>query len=60
MTAAGGGDFLKQIDGSYIVEGSITIYDLEEEIDIKFPEERDYDTLAGFILEILTEIPVSG
>ena len=53
-------DILKQTDGSYIVEGSITIYDLEEEIDIKFPEERDYDTLAGFILEILTEIPVAG
>ena len=53
-------DILKQIDGSYIVEGSTTIYDLEEETDIKFPEERDYDTLAGFILETLTEIPVSG
>ena len=53
-------DILQQIDGSYIVEGSTTIYDLEEETDIKFPEERDYDTLAGFILETLTEIPVSG
>ena len=53
-------DVIKQTDGSYIVEGSITIYDLEEEIDIKFPEERDYDTLAGFILETLTEIPIAG
>ena len=53
-------DVLKQPDGSYIVEGSITIYNLEEEIDIKFPEERDYDTLAGFILETLTEIPIVG
>ena len=51
---------LKQLDGSYIVDGSITIYDLEEETDIKFPEERDYDTLAGFILETLTEIPIAG
>jgi CBS domain containing-hemolysin-like protein len=40
------------------VDGSITIYDLEEETDIEFPEERDYDTLAGFILDTLTDIPI--
>ena len=53
-------DILKQQDGSLIVDGSITIYDLEEETDIKFPIQRDYDTLAGFILETLTEIPAAG
>ena len=53
-------DVLKQPDGSFIVEGSVTIYDLEEETDIEFPEKRDYDTLAGFILETLTEIPSAG
>ena len=53
-------DVLKQSDGSFIVDGSITIYDLEEELDIKFTEERDYDTLAGFFLETLTEIPTTG
>tara|TARA_B100000131_G_C18079385_1_gene597629 strand:+ start:56 stop:1288 length:1233 start_codon:yes stop_codon:yes gene_type:complete len=53
-------EIVKQEDGSLIVDGSITIYDLEEETDIKFPEERDYDTLAGFILDILTDIPKSG
>ena len=53
-------DVLKLKDGSFIVEGSITIYDLEEETDIEFPEERDYDTLAGFILDILTDIPKKG
>jgi len=53
-------DVLTQPDGSFIVDGSITIYDLEEEIDIKFPEERDYDTLAGFILDTLTDIPKPG
>ena len=51
---------LKQPDGSFIVDGSITIYDLEEETDIKFPEKRDYDTLAGFILDTLTDIPKIG
>ena len=51
---------IKQSDGSFIVDGSITIYDLEEETDIEFPEERDYDTLGGFILDILTDIPQTG
>lgn len=50
----------KQSDGSFIVDGSITIYDLEEETDIEFPEDRDYDTLGGFILDILTDIPQTG
>ena len=53
-------DIRKQADGSFIVEGSTTIYDLEEEVDIDFPEERDYDTLAGLILDILTDIPKVG
>jgi CBS domain containing-hemolysin-like protein len=53
-------DVLKQPDGSFIVDGSITIYELEEETDFKFPEEGDYDTLAGFILDTLTDIPKIG
>ena len=51
---------LKQSDGSFIVDGSITIYDLEEDTDIEFPDDRDYDTLGGFILDILTDIPQTG
>ena len=51
---------LKQSDGSFIVDGSITIYDLEEDTDIEFPDDRDYDTLGGFILNILTDIPQTG
>ena len=53
-------NIFKQADGSIIVDGSITIYDLEEEADIKFPEKRDYDTLAGFIFNKLTDIPQTG
>ncbi len=45
-------------DGSYIVDGKISVYDLEEEIEgMKFPENRDYDTLAGLILDRLEDIP---
>jgi len=51
---------LIQVDESFIVDASITIYDLEEETDIEFPEERDYDTLAGFIFDTVTDIPKTG
>ena len=53
-------NLLKQSDGSFIVDASMTIYDFEEETDIQFPEDRDYDTLAGLILNILTDIPKIG
>jgi len=47
----------KQKDGSMIIDGKITIYDLEEEITITFPDDREYDTLAGFILDSIGDIP---
>ena len=47
----------KQKDGSMIIDAKIAIYDLEEEIDIDFPEDREYDTLAGFILNSIGDIP---
>ena len=47
----------KQKDGSMIIDAKITIYDLQEEIDIDFPEDREYDTLAGFILDSIGDIP---
>ena len=43
--------------GKYIVDAKISIYDLEEAIEIYFPNERDYDTLGGFILNQLQSIP---
>ena len=47
-------------DNNFIVEGSIKIYDLEENIDIEFPNIREYDTLAGFILDKVGDIPKVG
>jgi len=50
----------KQKDSSMIIDAKITIYDLEEEIEIDFPEDREYDTLAGFILHSVGDIPKIG
>ena len=48
-------------DSSFIADGKISIYDLEEEIEeINFPEQRDYDTLGGLILDKLEDIPAEG
>jgi len=47
-------------DNVYLIDASINIYDVEEEFEIKFPEDRDYDTLGGFIFDELNEIPVGG
>ena len=52
--------FHKISNGNYIVEGAIKIYDLEENIDIKFPDIREYDTLAGYILDAIGNIPKEG
>ncbi len=52
--------FKKINENQYIVDGSIKIYDLEENIDISFPPIREYDTLAGFIFDKLGEIPQRG
>ena len=35
-------------------------FHLQEEIEIDFPEDREYDTLAGFILDKLGDIPKVG
>ena len=42
---------------SYMVDAKISIYDLQEAIDIQFPDGRDYDTLCGFILDQVKDIP---
>ena len=53
-------EIIKNKDGSSIVDGSINIYDIEENFEIEFPDERDYDTLAGFILDDIGDIPKEG
>ena len=48
-------------DQNFIVDVKISIYDLEEEIEgMSFPEDRDYDTLGGLILDNLEDIPKQG
>ena len=53
-------EILTKKDGTSVVDGSINIYDIEENFEIEFPDDRDYDTLAGFILDDIGDIPKKG
>jgi len=53
-------EILTKKDGTSVVDGSINIYDIEENFEIEFPDDRDYDTLAGFILDDIGDIPKEG
>ena len=44
-------------DGDILVKASINLEDLSKELSISFPEGKDYDTLAGFIMDKLNKIP---
>ena len=46
-----------QKDNTFIVDAKISIYDYEEEFELEFPEDREYDTLGGYILDTIGDIP---
>ena len=52
-------DMVKQMndDGSYLLGGRLEIDDLNEEFDLKLPEEEYYTTLGGLIMYISESIP---
>ncbi len=47
-------------DGSLLVSGWMTADSLAERIGLSLPEDRDYATAAGFVLETLKHIPATG
>ncbi|MDI6785253.1 MAG: hemolysin family protein [bacterium] len=51
---------IRKIDkGIYVIEGDTEIERLKEELKINFPE-GDFETISGYILEILKHIPTSN
>jgi putative hemolysin len=47
-------------DGSLLVSGSLAADAFAERLDIQLPEDRDYATVAGFVLAELRRIPETG
>lgn len=45
---------------TWLVDAKISINNLEDEIPVSFPQEREYDTLGGFLYEQFGDIPAAG
>jgi putative hemolysin len=56
-------EIVERADGSFLIDAQISFYDFLKHIDKTEwinEEEREFDTLAGFILHELQEIPKTG
>lgn len=52
---------VKRADGSWLLDGGMPIDDAERALEkLKLPKDRDYETLAGFVLEKFGHIPEVG
>ncbi|MCB1119167.1 MAG: HlyC/CorC family transporter [Chlamydiia bacterium] len=47
-------------DGSCLIDGQMSLIDIEEEIGIKIPQEGDYDTIGGYVAHHAGTIPTKG
>jgi putative hemolysin len=47
-------------DGSFLVDGSTSLDDLEQALGVKVDEDADYHTAAGLVLNALGRIPSTG
>lgn len=52
--------FVKQSDGSWIVDARLNIVDAEAELGIKIPQDGDFDTIGGYIFHRAGTIPPKG
>lgn len=54
-------EIIKREDGSYLVDGDLSIEKLKELLEIEeAPNEGNYYTAAGFVIEILQKFPSTG
>ena len=49
-------DFEKIDQNTFLISGGVTIYDLKKILDVDIPE-GEYDTLSGYLIELLGRIP---
>ncbi|MDR0965489.1 MAG: hemolysin family protein [Myxococcales bacterium] len=47
-------------DGRFAVDGSAPLRQVEEALDVEFPEEGDYETLGGFVTALSGRVPPIG
>lgn len=49
-------DYEKIDDNTYLINGNVSIYDLKKILSIEIPE-GEYDTLSGYLIELMGRIP---
>ena len=49
-------DYEKLDENTFLIDGSVSIYDLRKILEVEIPE-GDYDTLSGYLIELLGRIP---
>lgn len=47
-------------DGVVIADAQVTMRDLEEHLGVDFPDDRDYETLGGFLTSTAGRVPPTG
>lgn len=51
---------VKREDGSWLLAGFMPADEVADQLGIELPENRDYDTLAGFLLSLFHHLPATG
>lgn len=50
----------RQEDGSWLVDGNLSVDDMSVSLGMRLPEDRDYETVAGLVLSLLGHMPRHG
>ncbi len=53
-------DMVERADGSFLVSGSMPADELGEKLKMSLPEDRDYSTVAGLVLNLFQRLPEVG
>ncbi len=56
----GGGEAQQREDGSWLLDGAMSLDEFRDRLQIEVPAERDYTTLAGLVLALTKRIPKAG
>lgn len=51
---------IEREDGSFLVAGWMTADSLSERLGLTLPDDRDFATVAGFVLEVMKRLPSEG
>ncbi|MBV9077095.1 MAG: HlyC/CorC family transporter [Methylobacteriaceae bacterium] len=54
------GDHVQRSDGSWLLDGSMPIDEMAELLGVKLAEDREYETVAGFVLDAFQRLPATG